>query len=706
MTGPASAARGLAQGSQQAATASGAGPLLQRKCACGNSAVTEGKCTQCAKHDDESKDLRQYRQGMLQTRLAVGASDDPLEIEADRVADRVLTAPSQVVPGYVAPRVQRLAPQGGGSQAAPASVERTLAGGGRAMDAGLRADMEPRFGCDFSHVRVHADAAAGQSARDVNALAYTVGSHIVFGAGQWSPRTQAGRRLIAHELTHVVQQSGAAELNSNGAGRGTPDMHSGAPIVQRASPDAVGHIMTLGRVPHTGIQFWPTNVTDTRVGPVSVEGGLLSSGASRLNVIIGENLSPRLLARQLLPLWNSATPFTPPGAASPLPLDLVTEDQLAQALLCYNQTYLPVPSMTNWRAGLRFPLPVEIDETTGIATLHPLQIRALAGGFTPAWAPLLDRRAAAIAAPPAATLQADVTAFLGRETTALARGIALGARSITNAQAEQPFVHETFRQLGAASFDVALAFMDNLVNRDIGLLAAQRDGAAILGDIMAGLAAAPAAPSAAQQASRARADRMLAQVVGVVPQAPPAATRTRAEKTITIDTVKLDGSTHDPATDVAVANAILSQCNVRVRHGVNATATNAQTTGWLGGDTSLRAGNNCAAASAEERSLFQGASAAFGFSARFRAFFPATFTGVNGSGYSCIPSDSPAAMMRNTAVVQNDGDTDSLAHELGHILINLGPHTATGVMSPRPAPPAWRVDEISDAHCTRLYNNA
>ncbi|HEX2271690.1 MAG TPA: hypothetical protein VHH35_19240, partial [Pyrinomonadaceae bacterium] len=60
----------------------------------------------------------------------------------------------------------------------------------------------------------------------------------------------------------------------------------------------------------------------------------------------------------------------------------------------------------------------------------------------------------------------------------------------------------------------------------------------------------------------------------------------------------------------------------------------------------------------------------------------------------------------NTAVVQNDGDTDSLAHELGHILINLGPHTRTGLMSPRPAAPAWRVDEISDSHCARLYRNA
>jgi hypothetical protein len=71
----------------------------------------------------------------------------------------------------------------------------------------LRQDMEQRFGHDFSRVQVHSGVAAEQSARDVNAYAYTVGHKIVFGAGRYAPATQEGRRLIAHELTHVVQQS-------------------------------------------------------------------------------------------------------------------------------------------------------------------------------------------------------------------------------------------------------------------------------------------------------------------------------------------------------------------------------------------------------------------------------------------------------------------------------------------------------------------
>ena len=79
---------------------------------------------------------------------------------------------------------------------------------GRPLDAGLRTLMEPRFGHDFSAVRVHTGPAAAASARALDAEAYTVGSDIVFGEGRYAPRTRAGHRLLAHELTHVVQQGG------------------------------------------------------------------------------------------------------------------------------------------------------------------------------------------------------------------------------------------------------------------------------------------------------------------------------------------------------------------------------------------------------------------------------------------------------------------------------------------------------------------
>ncbi|MGA6828053.1 eCIS core domain-containing protein [Nitrospira sp. NS4] len=91
---------------------------------------------------------------------------------------------------------------------APVSVDSAIGSPGQPLAASVRAFFEPRFGQDLSHVRVHTDGVAQQSARDVNALAYTVGSHVVFDAGRYAPGTPDGQRLLAHELTHVMQQSG------------------------------------------------------------------------------------------------------------------------------------------------------------------------------------------------------------------------------------------------------------------------------------------------------------------------------------------------------------------------------------------------------------------------------------------------------------------------------------------------------------------
>ena len=105
------------------------------------------------------------------------------------------------------PRIQRFSGQSHGQMdAAPASVDQSIASSGRPLEPALRQDMEQRFGHDFSQVRVHSGAAAEQSARDVNARSYTVGHDVVFGKGQFVPGTREGQRLLAHELTHVVQQ--------------------------------------------------------------------------------------------------------------------------------------------------------------------------------------------------------------------------------------------------------------------------------------------------------------------------------------------------------------------------------------------------------------------------------------------------------------------------------------------------------------------
>ena len=140
--------------------------------------------------------------GILQRKCACGErsfGSDVHEQEADRIADQVMSRPASASVS---------AAPGGSHDSLPADVKATMSGSGAPLESGLRQDMEQRIGHDFSRVRLHSDSHAAASARAVNALAYTVGQHIVFGAGQFSPASPHGRRLLAHELVHVVQQSG------------------------------------------------------------------------------------------------------------------------------------------------------------------------------------------------------------------------------------------------------------------------------------------------------------------------------------------------------------------------------------------------------------------------------------------------------------------------------------------------------------------
>lgn len=98
----------------------------------------------------------------------------------------------------------------GQQETAPEIVQEVLETPGQALDERTRRQMEARFGHDFSRVRVHADTAAAESAEAVDALAYTVGRHVVFSRGAYAPGTARGRLLLSHELTHVVQQPQAA----------------------------------------------------------------------------------------------------------------------------------------------------------------------------------------------------------------------------------------------------------------------------------------------------------------------------------------------------------------------------------------------------------------------------------------------------------------------------------------------------------------
>lgn len=149
----------------------------------------------------------------IQTKLTVGAAGDQYEQEADQVAAQVLQMPAPISEHSdtgASVHVQR-AGGGSGFEAGP-DVERGVAsqrGQGAGLAAQTRAFMEPRFGADFSGVRIHNDTQSDTLNRSISARAFTTGNDIFFRGGEYQPSSAAGQRLLAHELTHVVQQKGA-----------------------------------------------------------------------------------------------------------------------------------------------------------------------------------------------------------------------------------------------------------------------------------------------------------------------------------------------------------------------------------------------------------------------------------------------------------------------------------------------------------------
>lgn len=243
-----------------------AGPLLQRKCACGLSASSSLM--------DEYRGCKKKR---LQTKISIDTSNDPLEQEADRVADKVLAGPTPPAVRSAALRMQRFTGQTTENAAmAPTSVDRVLKGPGRQLDPALRQDMEGRFGHDFSQVRVHTGSDAEQSAQDVNAHAYTVGKHIVFGAGRFSPDSHKGRRLLVHELAHVVQQSGSCcYLARQPANRSLGDIAEDFKKEVNVEP---GLYSGRPNITETGQNFWTVQIWD------------------RINQLVDNNIQPPLRA--------------------------------------------------------------------------------------------------------------------------------------------------------------------------------------------------------------------------------------------------------------------------------------------------------------------------------------------------------------------------------------------------------------------------
>jgi hypothetical protein len=182
-------------------------------------------------------------------------------------------------------------------------------------------------------------------------------------------------------------------------------------------------------------------------------------------------------------------------------------------------------------------------------------------------------------------------------------------------------------------------------------------------------------------------------------------------KNVTVDFVKLKGSSRNPASDLAFANKVYESCCVQFTVGKNETATKADSDTWLYGDTVLNREKSCGAPSSEELDLFNDGSATHKLSAPYRAFYiesmdpPARATS---NGPYCATGARAAIL--NMIVVTNQAENRSLAHELGHELINTGSHT--GIDKPGDTdnlmePTDSATGEVVDAtQCGRAYSNA
>src|ERR1700674_1012909 len=190
---------------------------------------------------------RMLRAHVIQTKLTMNQPGDEYEQEADRVADLVTRMELPVAASHSGDRPRQDLPlqrkcaeceeeekiqrksDDGETQAAPPIVDEVLSSAGQPLDETTRAFFEPRLGHEFGRVRVHTDARAAESARAVNAMAYTAGEHIVFAEGQYAPHATGGRALLAHEMVHVMQQRAGLQ-------RKAPDRQT-RPISQPAGTD-------------------------------------------------------------------------------------------------------------------------------------------------------------------------------------------------------------------------------------------------------------------------------------------------------------------------------------------------------------------------------------------------------------------------------------------------------------------------------------
>lgn len=292
-------------------------PAIQRKCACG------GSCESCADKEEEL--------GEIQTKLTIGPANDVYEQEADRVAEQIMRMSDSLVQTendqpHTGISIQRISTSSSSTQESAPNIQFSESGG-QALLPSTRQFMEPRFGVDFSHVRLHAGQDAHRTAAQIHARAFTYGHHIGFGKGE----SEQDTGLMAHELTHVVQQGAAFSAYRIGSAGVSKNMT--ATQVQRA------------RLPCTSrktIDVYTVNLpgsTRTIYDDLAFTNSVLCQCGIELNVTGGEswntNLMDRLAPAAVLNEYSS------PGSPTAEEIEMLNYQPGGSALHVY---YVPALS--------------------------------------------------------------------------------------------------------------------------------------------------------------------------------------------------------------------------------------------------------------------------------------------------------------------------------------------------------------------------
>ena len=280
---------------------------------------------------------------VIQTKRIVNEPGDEFEQEADRIANELMQPPNfdaeKLSNGISTParssslrppiRTRAIAPPDFGM---PSIVHQVLNSPGRALDPEARAWFEPRLGRDLSSVRIHTDAAASLSAQSIGAHAYTSENNIAFGAGRFSPATAEGKRLLAHELTHVVQQDAA------GLSTGTSRHAGPAPIQRQAAPGSESAATKSPVVKKIVAYFRSKGVawaylTDDSMKSVEVLTNTLDPGSyteSPQGAMSGDKDADYIQLVSSGFAWRQPVAYHDPGASVTVEITLTPEQRIAR----------------------------------------------------------------------------------------------------------------------------------------------------------------------------------------------------------------------------------------------------------------------------------------------------------------------------------------------------------------------------------------